>query len=203
MGDSRFLKLIRAYCSWVWTGKFHILTVASILLTILYLTRVITFFPGTVAAVMTILGVLIILFQQLIDAREFAEFSPNTPRNWMRSRPAFKARIVSLEGASFATAGGKARLKISISPDAPLEQKIAFLLSQVSDLSDSIANLDDRLDGVYKEGMTVNQKLKDDLSALKHTTEAMVAGHVVGTYDIGMFAAIITLCGTIIQVFWL
>jgi hypothetical protein len=195
------LNYLRQLAHWVWRGKFHVLTFAAVIITILYIIGALAFYPSIVSAFLSITGLLIILTQQILDARQFADHRPNTIRSWLMSFPTGKPVTVSLKGGVFASATLKARATVSISADATIENKVDFLLRQVSGIQDAIANVNDRVDDVASSLTKTSDELKTDLGNINASLKTIVAGHIVGAYDINLFGITIAICGTLIQLF--
>ena len=191
---------IKHYANWLWRGKFHFLSLASIAAAILYLTKVVEFYPNEISLGMALFGLLIIFVQQVLDAQEYADHRPNTPLNWLKSWP----RKRTLSGGLFDVSSetkDKARAKLLASPDLPLDQKVDFLLKQVDLLSDSIANVDDRVDKVESNLKANQESIHNQIGKLSDSMKTIMAGHVVGSYDVNLFGIILTLSGTLIQFF--
>jgi len=197
-----FLVYLRQIAQWVWRGKYYILTFSAVIITILYLTRILNFYPNVVAALMALTGLLIILSQQILDAREFADRKPNTLRYWIKSFPTRKPIVLSVEAGSFSVASGKAHLSVSIPENATIEAKVDFLLRQVDDLQTAIGRVDDRVDDVAASLENKSKNLKIDLDKINASLKTTIAGHIIGAYDLNFLGIIITICGTLIQLFY-
>ena len=186
---------------WLWSGKFHILSFASGIFTLLYIVRVLNFCPTTISTILLIIGLGIILSQLILDAREFADHKPNTIQSWIKAFPIKKPIVISLETGFISSTSFKAHPILTISEDAPIERKIDFLLQRIKEIQEYVYQVDDRID-------TVNTSLRNNLTELKAALDKIdismkktIAGHVVGTYDFNLFGIIITICGTLIQLF--
>ena len=186
---------------WVSRGKYHLLSIASFLFTVLYLTKFLRFYPSTVALLMTLTGLLIILTQQIIDATKFGSHKPNTFTGWLKSFPTGKPITFSVDGTEGFKFSGKVDAKMSISTDATIEKKVDFLLRQVAALDSAIARVDDRVDEVNSSLKKASKELQTSVSRLETTLSNVIASHVVGSYDVTLFGINITICGTIIQFF--
>ena len=186
---------------WVSRGKYHLLSIASFLFTVLYLTKFLRFYPSTVALLMTLTGLLIILTQQIIDATKFGSHKPNTFTGWLKSFPTGKPITFSVDGTEGFKFSGKVDAKMSISTDATIEKKVDFLLRQVAALDSAIARVDDRVDEVNFSLKKASKELQTSVSRLETTLSNVIASHVVGSYDVTLFGINITICGTIIQFF--
>jgi hypothetical protein len=197
-----FLNYLRQIALWIWRGKYHILTFSAVMITILYLARVLNYYPNILSAFMAITGLLIILTQQILDAREFADHRPHTIRSWIKSFPTRKPIVLSVEGAASVFASGKAHVTVSISKDATIENKVDFLLRQVDNLQTAIGIIDDRIDDVASSLANKSKELKINLDKLNASLKTTIAGHIVGAYDINLFGIIIAICGILIQLFY-
>lgn len=186
---------------WVSFGRYHLLSIVSFLTMILYLTKVLRFYPSIVALIMTMAGLLIILTQQINDAAKFGSHKPNTFTGWLKSFPTEKNITISVNCAESVTISGKAHATVSISPESTIENKIDFLLRQVAAHDSTIARIDDRVDEVNSLLKKTSQELQSSVSALETTLDNIIASHVVGSYDVSLFGINITLCGTVIQFF--
>jgi hypothetical protein len=186
---------------WVWYGKYHLLSIASFLTTVLYVTKTLQFYPSTVALLMALAGLFIILTQQLIDATKFGSHKGNTFTGWLKSFPKENTTTVSVDGAGIVMFVGKAHATVSISADATTEKKVDFLLRQVAALDSAIARVDDRVDEVNSSLKKTSKELQASVSTLEKTLNNVIASHVVGSYDVSLFGINITICGTIIQFF--
>ena len=182
-------------------GKYHLLSIASFLVAFLYLTEILQFYPSAVALLMALTGLLIILMQQIFDATRFGSHKPNTFSGWLKSFPRAKPITLSANGAVCAVFSGKAHATVSISADATIEKKVDFLLRQVAALDSAIAKVDDRVDDVNSLLKKTSKELNTSVSTLEKTLNNVIASHVVGSYDVSLFAINITICGTVIQFF--
>src|SRR5687768_982179 len=113
---------------WVWHGKFHLLTITAVIVTIFYITGRLNFYPAIVSALLSITGLFIILTQQMLDASQFADHQPNTVSNWIKSFPTGKPIIATVNGMLGASGTLKARAVASLQPESTIDQKIDFLL---------------------------------------------------------------------------
>jgi tetrahydromethanopterin S-methyltransferase subunit B len=186
---------------WIWNGKFHLISLVAVIATVFYLAGLFNYYPNIVSAFMSITGLLIILTLQILDAKQFAEHRPNTIRNWLMSFPRGKPIAVTFDGSGGIVLGGKAEIRVDISENATIERKVDFLLRQVDNLESSIGAVDDRVDHLQSSLKSKSNELKTDLDDLNASLKTVIAGHIVGTYDINLFAITITICGTLIQFF--
>jgi hypothetical protein len=186
---------------WIWHGRYHILTFTAVIVTLIYLSGQLNYYPNIVSAFLSITGLLIILTQQILDVREFADHRPNTIRNWIMSFPARRPLTISVEGSASVVAGGRADVLVSISESATIENKVAFLLLEVNHIQTALGKVDHRIDDVVASLTKKSTELKNDLDHLNASFRTTIAGHIVGAYDINLFGITITICGTLIQLF--
>lgn len=165
----------------------------------LYLGWGVSYYKNNVSAFLTITGVLIILTQQILDAKRFADHRPNTIRSWIMSYPTGKPITMSYEGSVPITISMKGDVKASISENATLDQKVAFLLRQANYIQTAIGKVDDRIDDVAASLTNKSKEIKTDLDNFNVSLKTIIAGHIVGAYDINLLGITITLCGTVIQ----
>ena len=196
-----FKSRLKQIALWTWRGKFHLLSIASFILALLYLTGLLKFYPGTVAIFMTLTGLLIILTQQVIDATKFGSHKPNTFMRWLKSFPTRKSIILSGVNATSATFSGKGHITVSISEDATIEKKVDFLLRQITALDSAIAKVDDRVDDLNSSLKRTEKELQTSVETLSTILNNVIASHVVGSYDVSLFGINIIICGTVIQFF--
>jgi hypothetical protein len=201
MNLPHFMSRLKQIVLWVSHGKYHLLSIASFLITVLYLTKFLRFYPSAVALIMTMTGLLIILTQQIIDATKFGSHKPNTFMGWMKSFPTGKPILLFVDGAVSATFSGKAHAAVSISADAAIEKKLDFLLRQVASLDSAIVKVDDRVDEVNSLLKKTSKELQTSVSTLETFLNNVIASHVVGSYDVSLFGINITIYGTVIQFF--
>jgi hypothetical protein len=194
---SRSKQIVR----WLWRGKYNILTFASVIATVLYLAKLLTFHPSLVALALSLTGLIIILAQQILDAREYANHTPNTILNWLKSYPKSKNIVVNLTGTASVSTSGKARISIALAADAPLDKKVEYLLQQNDALHSAIARVDDRVDEVQSSLKKIEKGIEQTIGNLSSSIRDQIAGHIVGAYDINLFGITITVCGTLIQFF--
>jgi hypothetical protein len=186
---------------WIWNGRYHLLSGATFVVTILYLIGIATFRPNIVALLMVLTGLSIILAQQVFDADKFGAHRPNTVVSWLKSVPTGRPVTLSLEGVSSATFSGKAHATVSVSPEATIERKVEFLLKQLECLDNWVAKIDDKVDDINASLGKTEKKLQLSIDTLHTSMSQLIAGHVVGSYDLNLFSVNITICGTIIQFF--
>ena len=201
MSFQPFINRIKQIVKWISRGKFHLLSIAFYILTVLYLTGLLKFYPNTVAIFMTLLGLLIILTQQIIDASKFGSHKPNTFSGWLKSFPVKRTITLSVNSVGMSGFSGEAHPTVSISADATIEKKIEFLLQQVRELYSAIAQVDDRVDKVSSSIKSAEKDFNTSVNTLSKTLNNVIASHVVGSYDVSLFGINITICGTVIQFF--
>jgi uncharacterized protein YlxW (UPF0749 family) len=172
-----------------------------VIVTVLYIIGILNFLPNEISVFLTLTGLFIIIKQQILDAKEFSDLKPKTIRNWIKSFPTIKPITISLESAILTSGILKARVATSVSADASIEEKVDFLLRQVEKIQNRIAGFDDRINDVANSITKKSKELQADIDSLSESLKTLVAGHIVGDYDINMFGIIITICGTLIQYF--
>lgn len=192
---------IRQLAQWLWRGKYHLLSIAAFIIALLYLTKLVTFFPNIVALLMVLAGLTLIIAQQILDANKFSEHTPNTLTNWLRSFPTGKPVIISLDANIGISCSMKGHMTVSVPTEWSVEKKVEFLLSQINALDLAIYNVNDRIDGVSSALTNTEQRLQESINTLKASVSQVVASHAVGSYDLNLFGINITICGTIIQFF--
>jgi len=197
----QFRNRMKQYTIWGLQGRYHLLTVASYLVTFLYLTEFLQFYPSTLALIMTMTGLLIILTQQVIDAAKFGSHKPNTFMGWIKSIPTKKSITLSGIGAESIDLSDKAHVTVSIPADDTIEKKLEFLLRQIAELDSAIARLDDRVDKVNHLLNKTKKEFQESINSLSMTLNNVISNHVVGSYDKSLFGINITICGTVIQFF--
>jgi len=187
---------------WIWHGKYHLLSCAAYIITVFYLTGFLKFYPTTVALLMSLLGLFILWRLQTSDAIKFSSHKPNTFMSWLKSIPTGKPRTLSINVSSaVSTPSGRINITSSISDDAKIERKVDFLLKQVAALYSVTAKLDEKIDSVNSSLNKAEKKVQASLDTLTTDISTIIAGHVVGAYDVNLFGINIVICGTLIQFF--
>ena len=192
---------------WVWHGKYLIFTIIAVIVTViitfLYFIRRIDFYPNWVGAAFSITGIAIILHQLFLDTIKFADQKPNTIRNWIKSFPTGKTYTIYGETGVFLSSSTlKSRGTISLPANATYENKVDFLLKQVNNIQDEIANVDNRVDEVTASLTEKTKEINTNLENIDKSLKTTISGHIVGTYDANLFGIIITICGTLLQFFY-
>ena len=195
------LNLLRQRILWVWRWKFHILSILSVIITMFYLVRVLNFLPKYIGAAFAITGLILLLVQLRLDANEFASQSPNTIRNWIKSFPIGKAQTIYAQAGISSTISIKGHLSVDIPQDDTIERKIGFLFNRVQEIQKYIDSVDDKLDQVEKTFDSKTKELKSLTENLKDITNKVIAGHAVGVYDVNLLGIVLTISGTMIQLF--
>ena len=126
---------------------------------------------------------------------------PNTLRNWLNDFPSRKPVTITAEGIGSVAMVGRATAIVSVAADATIDQKVDFLLRSVRNIQEYIGGLHGRIDDVESSQKSQVKELKDNLDQLNGSLKTIIAGHVVGDYDLNFFGIIITICGTLIQFF--
>lgn len=193
-------RYVKHYANWLVDGRYHLLTIDAYLATFLYCTKALTFYPSIVALLMVLAGLAIILAQQILDANEYTNHSPNTFCNWLKL-VLIRKKAVSAHISVASCQATAVFLAPVISVEWSTEQKVEFLLSQVTALVPAINNANNRIDVVSSALSDTEQRLQKTISTLTASIDKVIAGHVVGSYDLNLFGINITVCGTIIQFF--
>jgi hypothetical protein len=182
-------------------GKFYLLTFIVIIITFLYLLKIITFQPNIIALTFILLGLIILLLQQWKYAKQFKSFNPSTLSNIYKSSPKFNppkemttlinTKPLPLE-RSIQTVG--------ISDGATQMEKIQFLLKERENMENKIADL-------YERSKSTNADLKNSFSGiynfidkLNNSIQFSIANYIIGSYDKTLFGIVITICGNLIQI---
>ena len=148
----------------------------------------------------SLLGLCIILKQLILDSKKFSEYRPNTFSNWSKSFPTLKP-VIPISGITGGSITAKACLTDSLPDSDTIEQKVDFLLQRIHEVQTAIHGLDDRIDGVAASITKETDNLKTQLDTVHKSLTEIIAGHIVGSYDITLFGIIITICGILIQFF--
>lgn len=184
---------------WISHGKYHLLSIAAVIITTFYLTGFLKFYPNTVALFMAVSGLFIILTQQIFDTIKFGSHKPNTFTSWIKSFPTGKPITLSARCVMSGEGSLKAHATASIAADATIEKKIDFLLKQFTTLNSDIAWLSDKVDSSLDK---TEKRFQASLDTETTSLNAVIASHVVGAYDMTLFGINITICGTVIQFFF-
>lgn len=196
-----FSNYIKGISSWLLRGKYHVFSILASAITVLYLTKLLAFYPNTIAVILSLTGLAIILTQQMIDARQFAEHKPNTFLNWIRSFPRTGRKVMAAGKIELTSATMKAHATVSIASDASLERKVEFLLRQLTALDTAIVKVDRKVDEIELSIKAVRGDINNKVREISTSLNTVIAGHAVGAYDISLFGITITVCGTLIQFF--
>ena len=193
------LNYFKRIAHWLLQGNFMLLSVSAIIITLLYIIGTLDFYSSIVSALFSLTGLAIILMQLILDSKKFADYKPNTIGNWIKSFPTFKSVTVS---ANFCLGiSAKAHATVSISDSATIEQKVDFLLRRIDEAQTALNHLDDRIDDLATSLKKESKNLTTQVNSVRKSLTETMAGHIVGSYDITLFGIIITICGTLIQVF--
>jgi len=96
---------------------------------------------------------------------------------------------------------GNAHVVISPGANESLEGKVEFVLARVMELQNIVNKLNDRIQDVDSLQKKETQSIRGEIENLNKSISEVIAGHIVGDYDKNLFGIIITICGTLIQVF--
>ena len=201
MNLSSSLNFLRQVLLWVWRGKYHVLAYISMIIMILYIFGGLNFYPNIVSFLFSITGLAIILALQILNAKKFADHTPNTPRNWIMSFPKRKPKGFSIEGSVSTTSGENLSLELSIADDATIENKVGYLMQQVTHIKTVIGTAVDRIEYVDASLTNMSKEIETKIDNIDTSLKTIIAGHIVGNYDLNLFGIIITICGTLIMLF--
>lgn len=200
------IKLMMSYpkklFKWIVDGRFHNLTLIILAVTILYFVKAITYQPKIISALFLVFGLAIIIWQMIGDSKRFPNRNLNTLKNWIKKFPGIKPRTLKINvgSGSFITTAGKVHLRVSISKDASVEEKVNYLMQQKEEMETAIINLDDKLDSNLTE---LNKKIKElDRKILEseNIINSTISEVTVGNYDLKLFSVISMICGTFLQI---
>lgn len=195
------LNYIKGLVNWLESGTFYILSLIVVILTSLYITKILDFMPDIVSLAFSITGLFILLIQQITDARQFSTHNPNTFHNWIKSFPTLKPITIQLNSAVFSLSTSKANMTVSISENESIEKKVEFLIKEVRNIQKVLDNVDDRIENVAAILEKKSKEFSSNIEKLDNSLNSVIASHIVGDYDKNYFAIIITLCGSLIQFF--
>ncbi|MBI1931272.1 MAG: hypothetical protein HYS24_01895 [Ignavibacteriales bacterium] len=198
---NKLIRYFKRIFKWIAIGKYHITTFLVVMVTLLFLFDILKECSQFISYFFIIIGLFIILMLQLIDANLYATYKPNTIGNWLKSFPKLKPTIHNITSSISVTISAKAFATISISESQPLEKKVEFLLSQLENVNKNLHELDTRIERAFNEILNKSKDLTIQFENIEQTLRTTIAGHIVGSYDINLLGIIITLCGTLIQIF--
>ncbi len=198
---NKLIRYVKQIFKWIATGKYHITTFLVVTVTLLFLFDILKECSQFISYFFIIIGLFIILMLQLSDANLYATYKPNTIRNWLKSFPELKPTNHNITSSISATISAKVFATISISESQPLEKKVEFLLSQLENVNKNLRELDTRIERAFNEILNKSKDLTIQIENIEQTLRTTIAGHIVGSYDINLLGIIITLCGTLIQIF--
>lgn len=183
-------------------GKYYILSMLIILITLCYFTGVFSFQTKIVSSVFLIAGLILIIKQMIMDAKRFSEFESRTLKNVIKKFPKFKFEsiIIKTGTADYVFIGEKVRVEISIPESASIEEKVNFLMRRKVEMGNAINNLDDKLDDNISE---VNKKIKEVKNLIEDTNKLInsnLAIHIVGSYDLSFLSVVLMICGSLMQI---
>jgi peptidoglycan hydrolase CwlO-like protein len=192
---------LRQISNWVWRGKFHLLTIFAVIITILYIIGVWDFHTNIVATTFSLIGLAIILRQLYLDASQFADQRSNTFRNWIMSFPTGKPLEVVVQDTLPLTSIARGHVMDSLPANATYDTKVDFLLKRVDNIQYEIVDVDNRIDEVNVSITEKTKELNTNIENHNKSLKTLIAGHPVGAYDVNLFGIVILICGTLIQFF--
>ena len=148
-----------------------------------------------------VFGSAIIIWQMIGDSKRFPSHDSNTIKNWIKNFPRLKPRTskININSVSEANIATKVHVRISISKEASLEEKINYLLQQKENMETSIINLDDKLDNKIAEINNKLKKLEKKIIETENIINSTISDVTIGNYDLKLFSIVLMICGTFIQ----
>lgn len=187
--------------NWLLQGKFYLFSCIIVIITFLYLINILNYFPNIVSAILSILGLGIILIPLNRDAEQFMIHNPRTIANWIKSFPRRKHYVLNAGTGNFTLDGVSVRARGTVSDNSSLENKVEFLLRHVANLENGLDDMGDRIEEVKKSVTDQSKQFNTELLQQKKLLETIIASHIVGDYDVTLSGVIIAICGLFIQVF--
>jgi len=180
------LNFLKQVLLWVWRGKYYVLAYISVIIMILYIFGGLNFYPNIVSFLFSITGLAIILALQILNAKKFADHTPNTSRNWIMSFPKRKPKGYSTElgSGSMTMIGEKFSLEVSIADDATIENKVGYLMQQVTHIKTVIGTAVDRIEYVDASLINKSKELETKIDNIDTSLKTIIACHIVGNYDL-------------------
>lgn len=185
---------------WILKVKWCLTSILIIFFSALLIFRILSFYPEIFSAVFTITGIVIIFYQQWQDAKTFPERT-YTLRRWIKEMPKWKSIKIASTSLGGITFSGKAKTRIGVPAQATLEQKVEWLVQQaerVQDLFEIHADKVDKLDNKIEIKAT---ELKAYTHEMCTSLEDSLVEHAVGSYQVNILGLVLTLFGTLIQIF--
>ena len=187
---------------WFIKGKFHPVWILIVVITLSYLFKIINYEPKIIAAIFIIIGLAIIIWQMIGDTKRFSEHNPNTFKNWIKKFPKLKPKVLNINVSNtvVATISAKAHIKVSLSENAKIEEKVEFILKELDKMGTRTNQLYDELDNKISE---VNKKIKEVESKVeesKKVINSIISDVTVGNYDLRLLSIVLMICGTFIQI---
>ena len=188
---------------WLIDGTFYLLSGMAIIITVAYYFGCSTFDPKIVSGLFLIVGIVILIWQMLLDANNYSNSNPKTFSNWIKKLPHFKPRTININVSSSASisVGSNAHIKVSISKKASTEEKLDYLLQQKEEIENHLFKLDDLFNDKIFEYKNRFKGLDEKIEQSELKINQFIAEVTISNYDIRMFSVVITLCGTLIQLF--
>jgi hypothetical protein len=200
------IRLLFAYpgkiFKWIVEGRFHNLTLITLAVTILYFLSIITYKPKIVSALLLVSGLSIIIWQMIGDSKRFPNRNLNTLKNWIKKFPGFKSKNLKINvgSANIIMTAGKAHVRIGISKDASVEEKVNYLIQQKEEMETAIINLDDKLDSELSELNKNIKELDKKIIETENIINSTISEVTVGNYDLKLFSVVLMICGTFLQI---
>ncbi|BBO92061.1 hypothetical protein DSCOOX_52410 [Desulfosarcina ovata subsp. ovata] len=182
--------------------SYHSLTFVCIILTGLYITKVIRYYPSMVALIMALTGLSIILIQHIKDAENFSFYSTNTLRRFINSL--FKSEETNnfvLRGSGGIVLSGRGYYTEMIPDNSTIEDKVEFLLKKYESFNRSIYEISNGIDKTENSIAETKRESKSFIDKMSKTLKDDIASHTVGSYDLNLFGIWATICGVVLQFF--
>jgi hypothetical protein len=198
---NRVINYLQRLSKWVLRGKYHLVTIIVWLITVCYLTGVVTLWPTFIASIFSICGLTILLVQLLLDARSFSDYKPNTIKNWIREFPLSKPAVANHEHNIKLPLSAKVHYQIFNSDNASLGEKVKHLLNQIGIIKSKIEAINNDIEKTNDKLSIVSEELTRKVNKVSDVLKTLIAGHAVGSYDINLLGIVLTIDGTLIQIF--
>lgn len=191
---------VKELINWLQRGRCHYLTFLVIILTSLYLFRIINIYPKLIGFVFSSIGIIVLLWQLMQDAKKYTNQKPNTIPNWIKSFPKIKSHIIYAKADIFLEdVTIKATARVYPPDSEPLEGKVVYLLNQVNNLQNQIDSIEMKITNLDESQNSIKKECISKVTSLEESMNNLIAYHSIGDYDINLFGIIITICGLAIE----
>ena len=137
----------------------------------------------------------------LMDVKKYSFYKPSTLTNWIKSFPKMNQIVTPLPIGISLKMPLQASFTSSIADESTMQQKIDFLLNQIKIMGNRITKLNERIDETNMELIEKNKTINNMIMDVNNSIRTIIAGHIVGSFDVSFFGIIITLGGALIQIF--